>query len=111
MEQTSLKEETTYSRGSNPETSPLGKIENPLNHLKALIEEPTNIIKESEIKPSRFKKPLQNLFSDYRNNPTENDPLDKHRIRMTEWVETELLKKLSSLSAKIKMVSQSSPEE
>ena len=111
LEQTNLKEKTTYSGGSSPETSPLAKIENPLNHLKALIEELTNIINESEIEPSRFKKPLQNLFSDYKNNPTENEPRDKHRIRMTEWVETELLKKLSSLSAKIKMVSQPSPEE
>ena len=111
LEQTSLKEETTYSRGSNPETPPLAKIENPLNHVKSLIEELTNIIKESEIELSRFKKPIQKLFSDYRNNPTESEPRDNHRIRMTEWIETELLKKLSSLSAKIKMVSQPSPEE
>ena len=111
LEQTSLKEETTYSRSRNPETSPLSKIENPLNHLKTLIEELTNIIKESEIEPSRFKKSIQKLFSDYKNNPTENEPRDNHRIRMTEWIETELLKKLSSLSAKIKMVSQPSPEE
>ena len=111
LEQTSLKEETTYSRGSNPETSPLAKIENPLNHIKTLIEELTNIIKESEIEPSRFKKPIQKLFSDYRDNPTENDPRDPHRIRLTEWIETELLKKISSLSARIKMVSQPSLEE
>jgi len=111
FEQTSLKEKTTYSRGSNPETPPLAKIENPLNHVKSLIEELTNIIKESQIEPSRFKKSIQKLFSDYKNNPTENEPRDNHRIRMTEWIETELLKKLSSLSAKIKMVSQPSPEE
>ena len=111
MEQTSHKEQTSYSRGGNPETPPLTKIENPLNHLKALIEELANIIKESEIEPSRFKKPLQELFSDYRDSPTENEPRDNHKIRMTERIETELLKKLSSLSAKIKMVSQPSPEE
>ena len=111
LEQTSLKEKTTYSRGSNPETPPLTKIENPLKHSKVLIEELANIIKESEIEPSRFKKPIQKLFSDYKNNPTENEPRDNHRIRMTERIETELLKKISSLSAKIKMVSQPSPEE
>ena len=111
LEQTRLKERTTYSRGGNPEISPLIKIENPLNHLKTLIEELTNIIKESEIEPSRFKKPIQDLFSDYRDNPTENEPRDHHRIRMTEWIETELLEIVSSLSAKIKMVSQPSPGE
>jgi len=111
LEQTSLKEKITYSNSRSPETSPLAKIENPLNHIKTLIEELTNIIKESEIEPSRFKKPIQELFSEYRDSPTENDLRDNHRIRMTEWIETELLKKISSLSARIKMVSQPSLEE
>ena len=111
LEQTSLKEKTTYLIDRNPETSPLAKIESPLNHVKTLIEELANIIEESEIELSRFKKPIQKLFSDYRDNPIENDPQDNHRIRMMEWIETELLKKLSSLSAKIKMVSQLSPEK
>ena len=100
LEQTSLKEKITYSNSRSPETSLLAKIENPLNHIKTLIEELTNIIKESEIEPSRFKKPIQELFSEYRDSPTENDLRDNHRIRMTEWIETELLKKLSSICKK-----------
>ena len=93
--QTRLKERTTYSGGPNPGTSPSARIENALSHIKTLIEELTNIIKKTEIEPSRFKKPILKLISGYRDNPASNDPRDSHGIRMVDWIETELTKKLS----------------
>jgi len=97
VEQTSIKEATTYSRQGFAETSPLTRNDDSLNHLKTLIDKMAGIVKESGLEPSGFDNPIKRLFSNYRSDLHEKEFHDNGKIRMTELIEAELIERISHL--------------
>ena len=109
VEQTSIKESTTYSRQglaeTAPLTKPLTKNTNYLDQLKTLIDEMDSIVKESGLEPSRFNNPIKRLFSNYRNDLHEKESQDNGKIRITELIEAELIERISHLPENLKVIS------
>jgi len=70
-----------------------------------------NIIKESQIEPSRFKKPIKRLFTNYRNDLHDKELQDNGKIRITELIEAELIERISHLPENLKIISNPALEE
>jgi hypothetical protein len=111
VEQTSIKEVTTYSRQGLAETSPLTKNTNYPNHLKTLIDKLASIVKKSGLEPSRFHNPIKRLFSNYRNDLHEKEFQDNGKIRMAELIEAELIERINHLPENLKMIPYPALEE
>ena len=105
VEQTSIKEATTYSRQGLAETSPLTKNTNYLNYLKTLIDEMADIVKESGLEPARFNNPIKRLFSNYGNDFHDKESQDNGKIRIAELIEAELIDKIKHLPENLQKIS------
>ena len=96
---------------TSPLTKPLTKNTNYLNHLKTFIDEMASIVKESGLEPSRFHKAIKSLFSNYRNDLHEKELQDNSKIRITELIEAELIKRITHLPENLKMIYNPALEE
>ena len=96
VEQTSIIEAMTYSKRGLTETSPLAaKGANYLHHLKTLIDEMADMVKESRTEHSKFHKSIENLFSNYRNDLNGKEFQDNDKIQLTELIEAALIERIN----------------
>ena len=95
VEQTAIQEAVTYSKDGLAENIALPNnnelsIENP-------IDEMITAVKDSGVKPSKFKKPIKKLFSNILNNLPENDHQNKSRAHLAKRIGTDLINRIDQL--------------
>ncbi len=95
VEQTAIQEAVTYSKDglaeniASPNNNEL-TIENP-------IDEMITAVKDSGVKPSKFKKPIKKLFANILNNLAENDHQNKPRAHLAKRIGTDLINRINQL--------------
>jgi hypothetical protein len=95
VERTAIQEAVTYSKDGLAENIALPNnneltIENP-------IDEMITAVKDSGVKPSKFKKPIKKLFSNILNNLPENDHQNKSRAHLAKRIGTDLINRIDQL--------------
>jgi hypothetical protein len=96
VEQTAIQEAVTYSKDglaeniASPNNNEL-TIENP-------IDEMITALKDSGVKPSKFKKPIKKLFANILNNLPENAHQNKPRAHLAKRIGTDLINRINQLS-------------
>lgn len=99
VEQIAVKESTTTLKSEMAE-APAASPDEEWTSLNDLIERMSNIIEETKIKPSKFFKPLRQLFTGISKGLERHLPGHKIKRHMADLIGSELAKRLEQLSEK-----------
>jgi hypothetical protein len=100
LEKYTLKNAETYSKNGLSEGLTPGRHRNRYHSLSKRIEKMTEIIEHSNVKPSRFLKPLEKLFANITGEFKEDHPPGKARRHVADLIRDELFKQIRLLAEK-----------
>jgi len=95
VEQTAIQEAVTYSKDGLAEN--IASPNNNKLNIKNPIDEMITAVKDSGVKPSKFKKPLKKLFANILNNLPENDHQNNPKAHLAKRIGTDLMNRINRL--------------
>jgi hypothetical protein len=96
IEHTNVEEISTYTKeGLVNNVTPL--VNNEFDYINKLIDEMDNIVKDSNIKPSKIIIPIQKLFSRLLKELSDNEHPNKPKMNLANLIEAELIGKIKQM--------------
>lgn len=95
VEQTAIQEAVTYSMDGLPEpVAPPTNTELPIENP---VDEMVTAVKDSGVRPSKFIKPVQQLFTNLLNNLPDSNPQNKPKAHLAKLIGTSLIERINQL--------------
>ncbi len=100
IEKYALKDSETDAKYGLSESSTPGRHRNRLNSFMKRIEKMIEIVEHSNVKPSKFFKPLEKLLTNIITELKEDNPANKARRHVADLMGAELIKRIRQLAHK-----------